>query len=112
MVAPVSAEDDASLHGIRELRQTLQRLAERLPSPAPELVAVLTRWQQYRISSRTIEQALVFDGLAPTVRIPARSALFARAAAGRVPLAVSNPESSPAIVYRLLADWLTAVRAR
>jgi hypothetical protein len=45
VVAPVSAEDDASLHGIRELRQTLQRLAERLGSPAPELVAVLTRWR-------------------------------------------------------------------
>ena len=83
VVAPVSAKDDASLHGIRELRQTLQRLAERLGSPAPELVAVLTRWQQYRISSRTIEQALVCDGLAPKVRIPARSALFARPAAGQ-----------------------------
>ena len=112
VVAPVSAEDDASLHGIRELRQNLQRLSERLGSPAPELVAVLTRWQQYRISSRTIEQALVCEGLAPKVRIPARSALFARAAAGQVPLAVSNPESSPAIVYRLLAEQLTAVSAR
>ena len=30
VLAPVSAEDDASLHGIRELRQTLRRLAERL----------------------------------------------------------------------------------
>jgi chromosome partitioning protein len=42
VLAPVSAEDDASLHGIRELRQTLRRLAERLGSPAPELVAVLS----------------------------------------------------------------------
>jgi chromosome partitioning protein len=112
VVAPVSAEDDASLHGIRELRQTLRRLAERLGSPAPELVAVLTRWQVQRISSRTIEQALVCEGLAPAVRIPARSALFARAAADQVPLAVSNPDSSPAIVYGLLADQLTAVSAR
>jgi chromosome partitioning protein len=112
VVAPVSAEDDGSLHGIRELRQTLRRLAERLGSPAPELVAVLTRWQQYRISSRTIEQALVCEGLVPAVRIPARAALFARAAADQVPLAVANPDSSPAIVYRLLAEQLTAVSAR
>ena len=111
VVAPGSAEDDASLDGIRELRQTLQRVSERLGSPASELVAVLTRWQQYRISSRTIEQALVCKRLAPAVRIPARSALLVRAAAGRVPLAVSNPDRSPGIVYRLLAEHLTAMSA-
>jgi chromosome partitioning protein len=112
VVAPVSAEDDASLHGIRELRRTLRRLAERLGSPAPELVAVLTRWQPWRISSRTIEDALVCEGLVPAVRIPARSALLARAAADRVPLAVSDPDSSPAIAYRHLAEQLAAVNAR
>jgi chromosome partitioning protein len=112
VVAPVSAEDDASLHGIRELRQTRRRLAERLGSPAPELVAVLTRWQPYRISSRTIEQALVGEGLAPAVRIPGRSALFTRAAADQVPLAISHPDSSPAIAHRLLAEQLSAVSAR
>ena len=112
VIAPVSAEDDASLHGIRELGQTLRRLAERLGSPAPELVAVLTRWQAQRISSRTIEEALVCEGLAPAVRIPARSALFARAAASQVPLAADAPDSSPAIVYRRLAEQLSAVSAR
>ena len=72
---------------------------------------MLTRWQQYRVSSRTIEQALVCEGLAPAVRIPARSAPFARAAAGQVPLAVSHPGRSPAIVSRLLAEQLLAVNA-
>ncbi len=112
VVAPVSAEDDASLHGIRELRRTLCRLAERLGSSAPELVAVLTRWQPWRISSRAIEDALVYEGLVPATRIPARSALFARAAADRVPLAVSDPDSSPAIAYSHLAEQLAAVNAR
>ena len=112
VLAPVSAEDDALLHGIRELRQTLRRLAERLGSPAPELVAVLTRWQPWRISSRAIEDALVGEGLVPGVRIPARSALFARVAADRMPLAVSDPDSSPAITYRHLAERLAAVSAR
>jgi chromosome partitioning protein len=112
VIAPVSAEDDASLHGIRELRGTLRRLAKRLGSPAAELVAVLTRWQVQRISSRTIEEALVCEGLAPAVRIPAWSALFAQAAAGQVPLAVGAPESSPAVVYRLLAEQLSEVSAR
>ena len=82
VLAPVSAEDDASLHGIRELRA---RLSDGSPSVsasrAPELVAVLTRWQRTRISSRTIEERSSCEGLAPAVRIPARSALFARAAA-------------------------------
>jgi chromosome partitioning protein len=112
VVAPVSAEDDASLHGIRELRRTVRRLAERLGSPAPELVAVLTRWQPWRISSRAIEDALVGEGLVPAVRIPARSALFSRAAADRVPLAVTDPDSSPAIAYRHLAEQLAAVLTR
>jgi len=46
VLAPVSAEDEASMHGILELRQTTARLAERLGSRRPELVAVLTRWQE------------------------------------------------------------------
>jgi chromosome partitioning protein len=112
VIAPVSAEDDASLHGIREVRRTLGRLAERLGPPAPQLVALLTRWQPWRISSRAIEESLVCEGLVPAVRIPARSALFARAAADRVPLAVSDLDSSPVIAYRHLSEQLTAVSAR
>jgi chromosome partitioning protein len=112
VLAPVSAEDDASLHGIRELRRTLRRLAERLGSPAPDLVAVLTRWQPWRISNRTIEGSLVCEGLTAVARIRARSALLARAAANCVPLAVSNRDSSPAIAYRYLAEQLPAVSAR
>jgi len=48
----------------------------------------------------------------PAVRIPARSALLARAAADRVPLAVSDPDSAPAIAYRHLAEQLAGVNAR
>jgi chromosome partitioning protein len=112
VIAPVSAEDDASLHGIRELRRTIERLAERLGAPAAGLVALLTRWQPWRISSRAIEGSLAREGLRPAVRIPARSTLFARAAADRVPLAVSDPDSSPAIAYRHLAEQLAVVNAR
>ncbi|MDQ6729477.1 MAG: AAA family ATPase [Actinomycetota bacterium] len=35
VLAPVSAEDEASLHGIIELRQTIARLSERLGAPPP-----------------------------------------------------------------------------
>ena len=59
VIAPVSAEDEESLHGIRELQRTVRRLAQRLDRPALEIVAILTRWAPYRISSRTIEHALV-----------------------------------------------------
>ena len=112
VIAPVSAEDEESLHGVRELQRTVTRLADRLDRPALEIVAILTRWQQSRISSRTIEHALACDGLAPAVRIPARSALLARAAADRVPLAISDPDSSPAIAYHHLTEQLTTVNAR
>jgi chromosome partitioning protein len=112
VIAPVSAEDEESLHGIRELRRTVRRLAERLDRPALEIVAILTRWAPHRISSRAIEYALECEALAPAVRIPARSALFARAATERVPLVVTDPDSSPAIAYHHLAEQLTAVSAR
>jgi chromosome partitioning protein len=111
VIAPVSAEDEESLHGIRELRRTVRRLAERFDRPALEIVSILTRWAPHRISSRTIEHALECEGLAPAVRIPARSALFARAAVARVPLVVRDRDSSPAIAYHLLAEQLTAVSA-
>jgi chromosome partitioning protein len=111
VIAPVSAEDEESLHGIRELRRTVGRLAQRLDRPALETIAILTRWAPHRISSRTIEHALAGEGLAPAIRIPARSALFARAATDRVPLAVSDPDSSPAIAYHQLVEQLTAVSA-
>jgi chromosome partitioning protein len=109
VITPVSAEDEESLHGIRELQRTVMRLAERLDGPALEIIAILTRWAPHRISSRAIEHALVCEGLKPAMRIPARSALFARAAADRVPLAVSDPDSSPAIAYHQLAEQMTAV---
>jgi hypothetical protein len=62
VIAPVSAEDEASLHGIVELRQTITRLSERLGVPTPDLVALLTRWQRHRISSREMEDALIAEG--------------------------------------------------
>jgi chromosome partitioning protein len=52
VIAPVSAEDEESLHGIRELQRTVRRLAQRLDRPALEIIAVLTRWAPHRISSR------------------------------------------------------------
>ena len=112
VVAPVSAEDDASLHGIRELRQTLHKLTDRLGAPPPALMPVLTRWQPLRISSRLIEQALMVESLRPVIRVPARSALFASAAATRVPLAVTAPDSAPILAYDLLAERITEGIAR
>ena len=91
VLAPVSAEDEASLHGILELRVTIAKLAERLGTPAPELIAILTRWHPNRITSRTIEDQLTAAGLAPEERIRLRSAGIAQAAAARVPVASSGP---------------------
>ena len=99
VLAPVSAEDEASLHGILELRQTTERLTERLGlgsrtgCPADPLAAAPHRQPHRR--ERAGRQ-----GLAPVARIPSRSALVARAAARRVPLAIDEPDSSPALAYR------------
>jgi chromosome partitioning protein len=112
VLAPVSSEDEGSLHGILELRQTIARLGERLGVPAPDPIALLTRWQAQRISSRQMESALAAVGLAPLGRIPSRSALIARAAARRVPVTLSAPDSSPALAYASLTELLVAVSAR
>ena len=112
VLSPVSIEDEASLHGILELRQTIAKLAERLDMSPPGLDSVLTRWQRHRISGREIEAALVAARLAPVGRIPSRSALFARAAAHRMPLSVGEPDSSPAIAYGSLAETVVGVSAR
>jgi chromosome partitioning protein len=106
VIAPVSAEDDASVHGILELRQTITRLAARLGVPAPTLIAVLTRWQPHRVSSRRIEAALIEADLAPAARIRSRSAAMVRGPQRRVPLAISNPDSSVALAYRALIEPL------
>jgi chromosome partitioning protein len=102
VLAPVSVEDEASLHGIVELQQTIARLKKRLGVPTTDAIALLTRWQPRRISSRETEDALIGEGLAPLGRIPSRSALIARAAARRVPLAVSAPDSSRRSPTRIL----------
>ncbi len=106
VLAPVSSEDEASVHGVIELRATIKRLSERLTVPAPELMAVLTRWQPYRISTRAIEQRLIDVELAPAARVRARSATITRAAASGVPLVLSDPDSSAAIGYARLVDQL------
>ena len=112
VLAPVSAEDDASLHGIRELRGTLDRLTRRLGVGSPALGSVLTRWQPLRVSGRRIEDALIGEDLRPVGRIPARAALFARAAEMGVPLAICQPDCSPVSAYRALAGALEVVSAR
>jgi chromosome partitioning protein len=112
VLAPVSAEDEASVHGILELRHILTRLAERLNNQAPELRAVLTRWQPLRLSSRAIERALIDADLAPAARIRTRSAALARAAVDRVPLAVSDPDGAVPLGYQRLIDELAEVSAR
>lgn len=112
VIAPVSVEDEASLHGILELRQTITKLTDRVGLTAPDLDSLLTRWQRFRIASRETESALAAENLAALARIPSRSALIARAAARRVPLTVGEPDSSPAIAYAHVAETLAEVVVR
>ena len=111
VIAPVSAEDEASIHGVIELRQTISRLAERLGAVTPSLSVLLTRWQSHRLSSRKTEEALIAEHLAPVGRIPSRSALVARAATRRIPLAINEPDSSPALAYVRLTELLLGATA-
>jgi chromosome partitioning protein len=112
VIAPVSGEDEASVHGLLELQITIARLVERLRIPPPALTVVLTRWQPQRLSSQQIEDALINFGIAPAARVRARSALFALAAARCVPLALSAPDSSIALAYASLLERLPGVIAR
>lgn len=52
------------------------------------------------------------ENLRPIVRLPARAALFASAAAARVPLAVSAPDGAPSLAYDLLAERIMKAIAR
>ena len=49
VIAPVSADDEASIQGVIELRQTISRLAKRLGGETPSLSVLLTRWQRHRV---------------------------------------------------------------
>ena len=108
VIAPVSAEDEGAVHGILELKATISKL-ERLGVRAPRLFAVLTRWVPQRVSSQTVEDALIGLDLAPAGRIRLRSAAVALAANARVPLAVSAPDGSVALAYHALIAHLEAV---
>jgi chromosome partitioning protein len=112
VIAPVSAEDEGAVHGILELKGTIAKLAARLGVPAPALFAVLTRWVPQRVSSQTVEHALVGLDLAPAGRIRLRAAAVAHAANARVPLAASAPDGSVALAYQALLERVEAVSAR
>jgi chromosome partitioning protein len=112
VIAPVSAEDEGAVHGILELKGTIAKLTERLGVDAPGLFAVLTRWVPQRISSQTVEHALIGLDLPPAGRIRLRAAAVAHAANERVPLAASAPDGSVALSYRALIERLDGVSAR
>ncbi len=108
VVAPVSAEDEAALHGILELQVTITKLAARLGGEPPNLIPLITRWSPARISSRTVEERLVEAGLAPAARIRLRSALISEAAAAAIPVARLAPDSTVAIAYSQLVELLAS----
>ena len=107
VLSPVSAEDEASVQGIVELRATIAKL-ERLGGSRPRLAAVLTRWAPRRIISEVIDEALIELDLPPVARIPARAAV-AQAAAAHVPLAVSARDSAVTLAYDRLIDHMAEV---
>jgi len=112
VLAPVSVEDEASLHGLFELRVTIERLVERLGATPPGLTMVLTRWQPWRRSARRIEDALAAAGLESAARIRSRSGVVADAAARGVPLAVCAPDNAATLGYQELVEQLAGVTAR
>jgi chromosome partitioning protein len=112
VIAPVSAEDEGAVHGILELRSTIQRLTQRLGVPEPALIPVITRWMPFRLSSRSIDRALNDACLRSVGRIPSRSAAVARAAHERTPLAVSAPDHPVSLAYRRIVEQFAEVIAR
>jgi chromosome partitioning protein len=111
VLAPVSAEDEGAVHGILELRGTLAKLASRLGGQPPQLTAVMTRWSPTRVSTRSVEERLTEEGLAPAARIRLRSALVTEAAAARRPVARLAPDSCVTAAYRDLVAAVAGVRS-
>jgi len=112
VLAPVSAEDEGAVHGILELRVTIEKLARRLGGEAPALIAIVTRWSPGRVSTRSVEEQLAEAGLAPAARIRSRSALVAEAAAARIPVACLAPDSSVALAYGDLVGFFAGTVVR
>jgi len=112
VLAPVSAEDEGAVHGILDLRVTIEKLARRLGGDAPALIALVTRWSPGRVSSRTVDEQLVEAGLVPAARIRLLSALVAEAAAARTPVACLAPDSSVALAYGEVVELLDGTVAR
>ena len=104
VLAPVNAEDVASVQGLVELRAVISEL-RRLRWTQPRLLALLTRWQPERAVGDLIEQALISLGSMPVARIPSRAA-FGQSAAAQVPLALTVRDSSVTLAYQQLIDHL------
>ena len=110
VLAPVSAEDEASVQGLAELRSTLARL-ERIGGESPQLAVVLTRWSAQRVLSAAIEDAVNQLGVPILARVPART-LVGHAAAQRTPIGMIAPDSAVTLAYESLLDQLSAGSAR
>ena len=112
VVAPVSAEDDASLHGIRELRQILRSAGRASRRPG----ARVGRRADPLAGAAGQQRG---DRGRPCLRGPHAGRAHSRAFGALRPRGgwpdsapLAAPDSSPTIVYRLLAEQLTAVSAR
>jgi chromosome partitioning protein len=110
VVAPVSADDEASVQGLAELRSTLTRL-DRLGAATPSLSAVLTRWSPQRVLGVAIEEAVGLLGIPILARVPAR-ALVGHAAVQRTPLGLLAPDSVVTLAYEHLVDQLVELTVR
>jgi chromosome partitioning protein len=108
VLAPVSADDEASVQGLRELQATIGKL-ERLRGDQPALLPVLTRWQSGRIVADLVAEALAALDFAPAAKIPDRAAV-PQAAALHVPLAHSAPDHAVTLAYSRVVDRLLGER--
>jgi chromosome partitioning protein len=110
VIAPVSAEDEGSAQGLAELRATFAKLEELRGGSQPQLVVLLTRWQEGRLMAQAVEEAVVGRGFVITARIPARAAVQ-QAAAWRTPLVLAARDNPASGAYAAFVDELLAVGA-
>ncbi|MGO9900988.1 MAG: ParA family protein [Solirubrobacteraceae bacterium] len=108
VLAPVGADDEASVQGLRDLRATLGKL-ERSRSGQPHLVPVITRWQSGRIVAEQVTDALAALDFALAGRIPDRAAV-PQAGALQIPLAHSAPDNAVTLAYARIVDELVGER--
>ena len=112
VVSPVSAEDVGAAQGLARLLQSIDLTGPlRNGRSIPQVVPVLTRWDERRKVANSLDATLEAMAQTPVARIPSLAAIH-QSTLNRMPFAVLSPDSVAAAQYRAVADVAITPGAR